>query len=578
MTRIFNKYGWFILLLLMGLSFAFFRIFYAYHLFFKEQIQLFLFTSDYFLSYFNKPAWLAAYTGDFLTQFFYLTGGGPIVLSLILGLEWFVMFVVLKRITGSPGSALWALFPVGVDWVLHCNTLHRVSFSIGFVLTCCLFLAYFSLRKKSVSYFLLTIFALTGYWLAGSPFFIFPFMIFALWLSKRNIHWLPVIIVFAVVFSLPFVLRHSFLLTSLHALLYPALGKQDMLLPGVAIFSFMALLILKRIENTSFFVVHFSSGILFVLLMFFGLKSTANYSFEKILSLDCENYFGNPEKVIELAEKYKLQNRQATYFTNMALAKKGILPERLLDFYQPFSLGLIMPVTPEENWQSILVSSEVFYLIGDMNMAQHSAMLGNTFSPYQRSARMMRRLAEINMANGDSAAAVKYLRILSRTLFYRQWAVSRLNGLFSSEHGDRKTGNTGQITDADMLRKSTDYLTSLQFMAEQYPDNSTAVDYLLCYLLLNKNLKLFRENYDRFYLNLHRKVPKAYAEALLVRLVASDASPNDVAKYNIDKEIVNRFTEYTGIFDKTLGDLNALSRKFGKSYWFYYHFATMQKK
>lgn len=129
-----------------------------------------------------------------------------------------------------------------------------------------------------------------------------------------------------------------------------------------------------------------------------------------------------------------------------------------------------------------------------------------------------------------------------------------------------------------MLRKSTDYLVSLKFLAEQHPDNLIAVDYLLCYLLLNKDLKQFCENYDRFYLSLNRKAPKVYAEALLIQLVASGASQEEAMKYNMDAKTIKQFAEYTNEYDKSSGDINALSKKFAQTYWFYYHFATLQKK
>ena len=148
----------------------------------------------------------------------------------------------------------------------------------------------------------------------------------------------------------------------------------------------------------------------------------------------------------------------------------------------------------------------------------------------------------------------------------------------SSETNKWLAGKRSQVSDADLLRKSNDYLSSLQFLVEQHPDNIVAVDYLLCYLLLNKEVKLFRENYERYYLKLKRQVSKVYAEALLVQLVADKASQQEAQSYLINPEIVTRFTEYTRIFEKTSGDMNALNKQFSKSYWFYYHFATIQKK
>ncbi len=578
MKGYFKTYNWILPVGLVGFSFVFFQFFYPYHLFFKEQIQLFLYTPDYFLSYFKKPAWLAAYSGDFLTQFFYLRGGGAVILAFLFGIEWLLSVIVLKRITSSAKTGLWALLPASADWILHCTTLYGVSVSVGFILVLCMFLIYAALSEVWISYAILTIFSLTGYWLLGSSFLIFPFLVLAYNINNHRVHWIKWIIVLAITFAIPPILRHHYLLTPIQSLIFPAFSKQSLLLQIALLLSIISSFFLKKIEATHSQLISF--GILSVLLVLLaaGITVNANFSLEKLLSLDSETYFGNPERVIELSKKYDLKNNQAAYFTNMALAQKGLLPENLLDFYQPFSFGLIPPVTPEQNWQSIFVSNEVFFLIGDMNMAQHSAMLGNTFSPYQRSSRMMRRLAEINMVTGDSAAAIKYLRILSKTLFHRKWAENQLKMIQSSETNNWLANKRSQVSNADMLRKSNDYLSSLQFLVEQHPDNVVAVDYLLCYLLLNKEVKSFRENYDRYYLKLKRQVPKVYAEALLVQLVADKASQQEAQSYSINPEILTRFTEYTRIFEHTSGNMDALNKQFSKSYWFYYHFATIQKK
>ena len=578
MTGYFKKYNWILPVGLVGLSFVFFQFFYPYHLFFKEQIQLFLCTPDYFISYFKKPGWVASYSGDFLTQFFYLLGGGPSVLALLFGIEGLLSAIVIKRLTSSAKAGLWASLPVLADWILHCDTLHSVSVSIGFILVLCLFLIYSAFSSKWISYTFLAIFTLTGYWLAGGSFLIFPFLVLASDFNKHRFYWLKWVIVFAIVFSVPLILRHYYLLTPIQSFIFPAFSTQSLLLPVALLLALTCAFSLKKFEPAYSKIFNVGVPCILVLLLATGLKSNANFNFEKILSLDGETYFGNPDRVIGLSKKYKLENRQASYFTNMALAKKGLLPEALMEYYQPTHLALIPPVDPNQYWQSIFVSNEVFFLIGDMNMAQHSAMLGNTFSPYQRSSRMIRRLAEINMVNGDSAAATKYLRILSKTLFHKEWAISRLAMNHAGTSDKWLANKRAQIPNTDLLRKSSNPLVSLNFLAEQHPDNLLAVDYLLCYLLLDKDLKSFRRNYDRYYRKLNRPVPKVYAEALLAQLVADGASQQEALSYSINPETVKRFAKYTRIFEQTSGDINVLNKQFAKTYWFYYHFATIQKK
>jgi len=351
-----------------------------------------------------------------------------------------------------------------------------------------------------------------------------------------------------------------------------------MLLPVFLMLALTGAFLLKRFETRYPRMIVSTLSIVFVVLLHFGINANASFNSEKILSLDNEYNWGNNDRVIELSVKYDLKSPGATYFINMALAKKGLLPEYLMEFYQPATFGLILPVSPDENWQTIFVSNEVFFLMGDMNLAQHSAMLGNTFSPSQRSSRMIKRLAEINLINADSAAANKYLRILTHTRFHKKWAESRMALNHASASDKWLTEKRAQIPGTDTLHKSNDYLSSLNFLVQQNPKNLVALDYLLCYHLLNKDLNAFRKIYDQYGRPMKRPVPSIYSEALLIKLYSVQASKEDFVSYFISPQKINDFVAYTKLYDQSKGDLNALKARFGKSYWFYYHFATIQKK
>jgi len=578
MARNVKKYFWIVPLGLISISFLFFQFFYSYHLFLKEQIQLFLYTSDYFLSYFNKPAWLACYSGDFLTQFFYLRGGGAIVLSILFGIEWLLSTVVIKRISPIANASVWALLPVFADCIFHCDILYSISVSVGFIFMLALFLIYTSISNKWLSLTLAVILTFVGYWLLGNSILVFPFLVVAHDLKNRQRSLMKWLFLLTIVISLPLILRHHYLLTNIQAYIFPAFNIQSLLLQGAFVLALVCSFLLKNLENKYSRITNIVLPSIFIFLLIAGIMSRANFRFEKILSLDSETYFGHPDRVIELSQKYDLKDRRATYFTNMALTKKGILPDSLLNYYQPASYGLILPVTPDENWQSIFMSNEVFFLLGDMNLAQHSAMLGNTFSPYQRSSRMIRRLAEINLINGDSAAAGKYLRILGKTLFHKKWA-EKLQAINHSSISDNwLSEKRAQIPNDDMLRMPNDYLASLNFLVEQNPENLIALDYLLCFHLLSKDLKSFRKIYDQYGRKIKRAVPSVYSEALLIQLLTLHATQEEVLSYAIYPQKVKDFSAYTQLYEQTKGDMNALKERFGKSYWFYYHFATIQKK
>ncbi len=557
-------------------TFLFFQFFYAYHLFFKEQMQLFLFSSDYFYSYSQKPAWLACYLGDFFTQFFYFRGGGPLIIAVFLGSEYFISAKVIERITKNQQSWLWGIVPVAIDWSMYLNLSYNLSSSIGFILMQLLFLLYLNyFNWKTLSFIPAILISFAGYWMAGSSIFILPILIILNPIKNKQESTTKWKILLLGIWLIPYFFTTIYLLPIKELYIFPGTKMQSILLPTGFALSIIIATIFNELIKISVLFERIIVLAIFTFLVITGFKQNANFNFEKILSLDSETYFGRPEKVIELARKYQIKNKYATYFTNIALANQKLLPEQLLDYYQPGAMGLILPVAPTETRESIVFSNEVFFLLGDMNLAQHSAMLGNTFSPFQRSSRMIKRLAEINLIIGDSVAANKYLRILNKTLFHKEWALAHEKMNRPTLKNEWLNQKRELLPKNDIIRKPNDYMGALRYLAEEKPENKTAIDYLLCSLLLNKNLKEFKTNYDKYLKPKNKPVPKVYSEALLIVLYLQKATKEEMLEYKILPQEINDFIEYTRAFNKSEGALEPLEKKFEKSYWYYYHFAKL---
>lgn len=554
-------------------TFLFFQFLYPYHLFFKEQIQLFLYTPDYLFSYFDKPAALARLSGDFLTQFFYLRGGGATVLALLFVAEWIVLQHLIKKFIAEKHAGLWALLPVAVDFTLHLNLLHTPADSMGLFFSLVLIGFCLSIKNKVGQVAFVIVLVLLGNYWFGNAIILLPFFLLLQKKERQSILPLLLLLAFLIV---PLVTRQHFLLTHLQAYLFPAFSLKSLWLPAFVLF---AVVLAKLFSDTKLRQSVLAQSILLLvsILLVGGIKLNANFEQEKILALDSEFYFENNKTVLQLAETLEVKNRVASYYTNMALAQKGELPERLMEFYQPSIHGLILPVSQYENWQTILFSNELFYLLGDMNLAQHSAMLANTFSPYNRSSRMIKRLAEINMINEDFAGAEKFLRMLDKTLFHKKWAQKRL----AENNAECKkiwlAKKRQQIAQTDIIRTAFDYINSIEFLVQQNPKNKMALDYLLSYHLLNKDLGAFRTAYDSYAKTDDSDAEKIYAEALLVLLFRENASEQEFEAYGIRPEQLNDFISYTELFEQSEGELTKLQSEFGRSYWFYYHFATMKE-
>ena len=106
---------------------CFFQFCYPYHFFFQEQNQLFLWSSDYLSTYFEKPGGLALLVGDFLTQFYYYLFAGSTILSLVLFLASTLLYISLRNFKVSrPVALLLALAVMLFLAVCHFSTSYRL--------------------------------------------------------------------------------------------------------------------------------------------------------------------------------------------------------------------------------------------------------------------------------------------------------------------------------------------------------------------------------------------------------------------------------------------------------------------
>ena len=96
-----------------------------------------------------------------------------------------------------------------------------------------------------------------------------------------------------------------------------------------------------------------------------------------------------------------------------------------------------------------------------------------------------------------------------------------------------------------------------------------AYEYLLCYHLLSKDLRSFVEDY------VPGKVSSSiFAEALLIHLARQgNIRAEELIKYQIPVKIAKEFADYTRLYE---AKDTSLKEKYGKTYWFYYHFATTE--
>jgi hypothetical protein len=276
--------------------------------------------------------------------------------------------------------------------------------------------------------------------------------------------------------------------------------------------------------------------------------------YERMIGLDAEVAREDWDRVLKLSEK-DLYMVEASYCYNLAHAMKGDLGDKLLDHSQDHQFTLLFPVSSERAVFSNTLAGEAWFQLGDLTVAEQSAITSLQASPKHTGVRFLVRLARVNLVTGEDAAAQKYLDILSRTLFYRKWARSMMPGQQDDAVRVQLSEARAKLLREDFVHDSSDHRLILTALLEADPANSLAREYLMCYDLLCYDLDGFMEEYAK-------DLPKArlYHEAVLIWLSRNDRlNPEEVSRYGVDVSEVDR-----------MGRFGRNPNAFKNTYWYYY--------
>lgn len=281
-----------------------------------------------------------------------------------------------------------------------------------------------------------------------------------------------------------------------------------------------------------------------------------DFEYEKLIAMDVETYRENWDKVLDIS-KSKLLYNEACYLNNLADAMKGRLSGRLFTHPQNYANGLFLmvnEVTPFSNG----MAGEVWYHLGNMTLADQSAMVSLQFSPKHTGTRFVQRLAMINLISEQYGSAEKYLKMLSRTLLYRRWALGMMPENQSPETRAYLSGMRSNLVAGDIVSSSNDYRLLLKKLIEANPENAMAREYLLCYNLLTCNLDAFMEEYKP-----GKDNSNIYQEAAIIwlNIQYNNGTITDVDfdDYGITDDTIERFQKF-----------NRAPERYKTTYWYYY--------
>jgi hypothetical protein len=588
--------------------FIFFAFFYSSHLHFEEQTQLFLLSGDYFISKVAFPGGFSGYLGAFLTQFYYLSFAGPLILAgLMLAVQQLTKHILLSINSNDlffPLSFLPALNAV----MIMCDEFYPLSAVTGIIIA--LLAAFLYLKIKTVKYrFASGLFLIPlTYWLAGGSYLmlfsiILVFELIGFYKSRKvtqtkksvsedpkssnNLKAIHIVIFLILVTGFPFFVKQYLILQpvmltymsefyyNLRIIIPISIPVLFLLPPVLMILVFLFPSAVKR--NGAVLYAQFG---LLLLATWLGFRAWANFGAERIMTYD---YFVRNEQwneAIKYSKKNPPLNNLSMAMLNLSLAKTGQLGSKMFSYDQHSTGGLFLPF--EREYVAALMGNEILYQLGLINASQEYAFESmETIPSLNKSARIIKRLAETNLINGNYEVSGKYLKLLGKTIFYRKWANETMKYLFNEDlinlnpdWGEKRK----LMVKEDFFFKVQNIESTLNLMLKENPGNKMAFEYLMAFYMINKDLRNFLNCMPMMEKMNYSEVPDSYQEAIMYIIGLKSKNPLADTPAYISENIKNRMKEYAGIYTTYPDARERLKKKFSDTYWYYLHFKALEKK
>ena len=566
MKKFLSKHTPLLLTLVFGLVvFLFWRILYPFALTYQEQLQLFLFDGDYFCSRMAEPGGFARYVAEFLMQFYNSVTIGALIIA--------VLYMLVQRLTwrlmGSDSYYVWSFIPVIMLWYAMGDESVMLTYVVALLMALSAALAWRLVELvrlvrlvrlgKLVRLALVLVTIPLLYWLIGPMVLLVavlmmpwavavPALVYALALILLSAHYLPFPM-------LRVVLGISY---------YRIPETMPYMLMAIPVVIWIMALFIKKLPQPKPWVACVQVLVVAVLVLVpkaFGFDAR-KYD---LIEYDYLVRIGDWKGVIAKAEKRMPDLPMSVSATNLALGMTNQLGDRAFNFYQRGSEGLLPKF--ERNFATSQLTGEIYFNLGLVNTAQRFAFESMEAIPnYNKSARVVKRLAETNLINGQYEVARKYLQMLEKTVFYRPWA-QRTMAMLGDEKAIDAHPLYGKLRQYRLQEdflfsdRELDKICGLLFMHNQ--QNQMAAQYLLMMPLLDRDIPRFM-SYVKVVQNRIGYNPQHCQEGIAFAFMQQRQQPPKGAVSPFVLQQMNDFAQ-TYSNDKSAAGLN----RFRNTAWYY---------
>ena len=555
--------------------YGFFAFRYPYHLHFQEQYQLFESTWDYFAAVAAVPGGFADWAGRFVTQFCYYAPVGAVLMAVLLCGVQLLTWAACRRKT----LTLYALsfLPSVLLLAFYCDENALAGAAVALILSLAAAVLIRRVSKDGLRLIVATLLVPVLYMACG-PLMVVYILLFALCERNGAQKWFFIGGMVGLAVLCPFVSRYIFpypmdrLYAGVHYYRYHNILPGLLWMAAVASVAVVGLSCLRTRQLRDKWKVP-AGSLLFLLIAAFGTfltLKTADFSKEEWMRYDFMVRMQMWNRIMLTADRRNPDTPKTVSCLNLALSKSGRMADSQFEYFQNGPDGLLPPFVRDHT--SPVSTSEIFWQLGMVNTAQRYAFEAQEAIPdFQKSARLYQRLVETNIVNGDWDVARKYLKALQHARFYRKWARETRALLDAGTIFERRPelarARKLRLKDHDFLFSDTEMDSMLGLLNVEHPENTMALEYLMAWALLKKDLDRFVECIG---LLQTPQMPKAYQEALLLRWVMTHSNFEGLPPY-LSRSHARRINAF--LTDMQSGKTEDQMRQaYGDTYWFYYYY------
>ena len=557
---------------------------------FQEQYQMFLFDTSYFLERIVLPGGLADYISEFLIQFYYMPVLGGTIIALLLMSIQAISWGLMKQYGMKavfPGYLL-SFVPSIVLWCAMGDQNLLLSFVVA--LSGALLMGW--IHNRFHNRLVKVVFELVStalvYWFLGPVVFLYAALMIGdtLMKGKQNGHILSSLGYSACLL----ILTVAWILLTTQSLQYPLYrifsglnyyrypGTVSPLPLGVMIWTVVVVFFgmvpdghawIKKLQQSK--VVIAVAYVLVIVASWFGIKASFDEMTYDLIDYDFLVRTEQWDKIIEKAEKKPATTPLSVSCVNLALSQKGMLADRLFEFYQNGGEGLFPTFT--RDMISPVSTAEIFFRLGMVNDAERYMFEAQEAIPnHRKSARLTRRIIECEIINGNYQVAAKLLRRLQKTLFYSNWA-NQTMALLGNEKAINQHPIYGKLRkyrekkqDFLFSDREMDQMLGLLFLNDNH--NRMAYEYLMCYELLQRDMEKFMQYYPLGRFVGYDHIPRSFQEILIGNWMKTHSDPRTI-QYRVDAQNVNNTLNFIQLYMQNPKDPQLSQQPYVSNAWHY---------